>query len=89
MSTSKIIVNHLHVPLQSGCDKILKRMNRKYNCQEYAAKLEKIRSLLPQIAFTTDVIVGFPDESEEDFETTYQFIKQIGFTQLTCFPLFA
>ena len=86
MSTSKIIVNHLHVPLQSGCDKILKRMNRKYNCQEYAAKLEKIRSLLPQIAFTTDVIVGFPDESEEDFETTYQFIKQIGFTQLHVFP---
>lgn len=86
IGSCRIIVNHLHVPLQSGCDATLKRMNRKYNCEQYIQKLQKIRELVPQIAFTTDVIVGFPGESDEEFETTYEFIKKVNFTQLHVFP---
>ena len=63
ISKSKIIVDHLHVPLQAGCDETLKRMNRKYNCEQYYEKLSKIRRLIPDIVFTTDVIVGFPGDS--------------------------
>ena len=86
ISKSKIIVDHLHVPLQAGCDETLKRMNRKYNCEQYYEKLSKIRKLVPDIVFTTDVIVGFPGESEEEFEKTYEFIKKVGYTQLHVFP---
>ena len=86
ISKSKIIVDHLHVPLQAGCDETLKRMNRKYNCEQYYEKLSKIRRLIPDIVFTTDVIVGFPGESEEEFEKTYEFIKKVGYTQLHVFP---
>lgn len=59
-------------------DETLKRMNRKYNCEQYYEKLSKIRRLIPDIVFTTDVIVGFPGESEEEFEKTYEFIKKVG-----------
>lgn len=86
IASSHIIVNHLHVPLQSGCDETLKRMNRKYNCEQYYQKLMKIKEKIPDIVFTTDVIVGFPGESEEEFEKTYQFIQKVGFTQLHVFP---
>lgn len=81
-----IVVEHLHVPIQSGCDSVLKRMCRKYTIAEFHQKVSKIREILPNMAFTTDVIVGFPGESEEEFETTYQTIKDIGFTQLHVFP---
>ena len=74
------------MPLQAGCDETLKRMNRKYNCEQYYEKLSKIRKLVPDIVFTTDVIVGFPGESEEEFEKTYEFIKKVGYTQLHVFP---
>lgn len=86
IASSSIIVDHLHVPLQSGCDATLKRMNRKYNCEEYYQKLMSIKEKIPDIVFTTDVIVGFPGESEDEFEQTYQFIKKVGFTQLHVFP---
>ena len=86
IASSDIIVDHLHVPLQSGCDETLKRMNRKYNCEQYYQKLMKIKEKIPDIVFTTDVIVGFPGESEEEFEKTYQFIQKVGFTQLHVFP---
>lgn len=86
ISSNNIIVNHLHVPLQAGCDATLKRMNRKYNTQEYLEKINKIRTLVPGIAFSTDVIVGFPGESEEEFENTYNFIKKVNFMQLHVFP---
>lgn len=86
IANNKIIVNHLHVPLQAGCDATLKRMNRKYNCEQYYNKLSKIRELVPDIVFTTDVIVGFPGETDEEFETTYEFIKKVGYTQLHVFP---
>ena len=86
IASSDIIVDHLHVPLQSGCDETLKRMNRKYNCEQYYQKLMKIKEKIPDIVFTTDVIVGFPGETEEEFEKTYQFIQKVGFTQLHVFP---
>lgn len=86
ISTNNIIVNHLHVPLQAGCDATLKRMNRKYNTAQYLDKINKIRTLIPGIAFSTDVIVGFPGESEEEFENTYNFIKEVDFMQLHVFP---
>mgnify|MGYP002584974389 CR=1 FL=1 len=85
ISKSKIIVDHLHVPLQAGCDETLKRMNRKYNCEQYYEKLSKIRRLIPDIVFTTDVIVGFPGESEEEFEKTYNFLKDIELSQMHIF----
>ena len=83
---SAIIVDHLHIPLQSGCDSVLKRMRRKYTCQEYLDKIHYISSQLPNIAITTDVIVGFPQETDEEFETTVDFIKQVGYSQLHVFP---
>lgn len=86
IAENPIVVEHLHVPIQSGCDSVLKRMRRKYTIDEFHQKISKIRKLLPNMAFTTDVIVGFPGESEEEFETTYQTIKNIGFTELHVFP---
>ncbi len=81
-----IVVNHLHVPLQAGCDETLKRMNRKYTTAQYLQQIENIRKQLPSVSFTTDVIVGFPGETDEEFENTYTFIKTVGFTSLHVFP---
>lgn len=81
-----IIVDHLHVPLQSGSDSVLKRMKRRYTCEEYEHKINQIRHVLPDIALTTDVIVGFPQETEEEFKETYDFIKKIGYSELHVFP---
>lgn len=86
MKNSKILANHLHVPIQAGSDSVLKRMNRKYTTAEYYAKIEEIRELFPDIAFTTDVVVGFPGETEEEFKETYDFIKKVGFSELHVFP---
>lgn len=86
IGSNEIIVDHLHVPLQAGSDATLKRMNRKYATAEYLEKINKIRSYLPNIAFTTDVIVGFPGETDEEFEETYNFIKQVNYSELHVFP---
>ena len=86
IGSNDIIVDHLHIPLQSGCDATLKRMNRKYTTSQYLEKINKIRNYLPNIAFTTDVIVGFPGESDEEFEETYNFIKEVNYSQLHVFP---
>ncbi len=86
MKNSKILVNHLHVPLQSGSDTVLERMNRKYTTNEYLNKILEIRSLFKDMAFTTDVIVGFPGETDAEFEETYEFIKKVGFSELHVFP---
>lgn len=86
IGSNEIIVEHLHVPLQAGSDATLKRMNRKYTTAEYLEKINKIRSYLPNIAFTTDVIVGFPGETDEEFEETYNFIKQVNYSELHVFP---
>lgn len=83
---NSIIVDHLHIPLQSGCDTVLKRMKRKYTCDQYYEKIQQIRSVVPDIAITTDVIVGFPQESEEEFQETYQFIKKVNYSELHVFP---
>lgn len=86
IGSNEIIVDHLHVPLQAGSDATLKRMNRKYTTAEYLEKINKIRSYLPNIAFTTDIIVGFPGETDEEFEETYNFIKQVNYSELHVFP---
>lgn len=86
MKETDLIVNHLHIPLQSGCDKVLKLMNRKYSCKDYESIIEKIRNIRPNIAITTDLIVGFPNESEENFLNTVKFIEKIGFYSIHAFP---
>lgn len=86
LKNSKKIVNHIHIPLQSGSDTILKSMNRRYNMDEFKNIINKIRDIRPNIAITTDVIVGFPGETDELFLETYNSIKEIGFTELHVFP---
>ena len=80
------LANHFHIPLQSGSDTVLKRMNRKYDKAQFLAKLKAIRKACPNVALTTDVIVGFPQESEEEFLETYNFIKECDFNMLHVFP---
>lgn len=77
---------HLHLPLQSGCDKILKLMHRPYDTEKYSKLLTDIRAILPDIAITTDVIVGFPGETEDDFCTTMNFVRKCGFAKMHIFP---
>ena len=76
---------HFNLSLQSGCNKTLKNMNRRYSAQEYAEKCELIRKYYPAPALTTDVIVGFPMETEEDFEESYEFVKNIHFYETHIF----
>ena len=76
---------HFHLSLQSGCNKTLKNMNRRYSAQKYAEKCELIRKFYPAPALTTDVIVGFPQETEEDFEESYEFVKKIHFYETHIF----
>jgi threonylcarbamoyladenosine tRNA methylthiotransferase MtaB len=86
LDQSEKIVRHLHIPLQSGSDTVLKRMRRKYTTEFYKEKIEKIRKALPGLAITSDVIVGFPGETDEEFMETYNFIKEIGYSELHVFP---
>ncbi len=86
IKNSKKIVHHLHVPLQGGTDRILKKMNRKYTTLEYFQMIEKIKTQIPDVALTTDFIVGFPGETDEDFLDSYEFIKSIGYQELHVFP---
>jgi tRNA-2-methylthio-N6-dimethylallyladenosine synthase len=79
MGRSNKICKHLHLPLQSGSSRILKEMNRHYDKEQYLSLVEKIRRAVPDIALTTDIIVGFPGETEEDFEETMDVIKQVGY----------
>lgn len=81
-----ILCNHLHIPLQSGGEKTLKRMNRKYDKKYFKEEIEKIRKVRPDISITTDVIVGFPGETEEDFNECVDFIKEINFSKIHVFP---
>lgn len=77
---------HFHLSLQSGSASVLKRMNRRYSPEEFARTCEIIRKYFPFASITTDVIVGFPNETEQEFEETYQFIKRINFSGLHIFP---
>ena len=79
------LCNHIHLPIQSGSDRILKRMNRKYTRGEYYKKIEKFRSVCPDIAVTTDIIVGFPGETEADFGETLKLIKLVEYDSLFAF----
>jgi len=80
------VCDHFHLSLQSGCDKILKAMNRKYDTEKYREAVAILRNHMPDVAITTDIIVGFPGETEMDFETTYAFAKEIGFSKIHVFP---
>lgn len=86
MATSPILVDHMHIPIQSGSDAILKAMNRKYDKQEFIDKIEAIRKIRPSMSITTDLIVGFPGETEEQFEETVETMKQIHFSKIHVFP---
>ncbi|AMW98720.1 tRNA (N(6)-L-threonylcarbamoyladenosine(37)-C(2))-methylthiotransferase MtaB [Rummeliibacillus stabekisii] len=83
---SKIVVNHLHIPIQSGSDTVLKRMRRKYTMEFFGERLDRLREVLPALAITSDVIVGFPGETEEEFMETYNFIAKHQFAELHIFP---
>ena len=86
LKNSKKIVNHIHIPIQSMCDKTLKQMNRKYNVEYFFNKIDEIRKIRPNIAITSDVIVGFPEETDEDFNITKENIKKLKLTELHVFP---
>ncbi|MFV9511015.1 tRNA (N(6)-L-threonylcarbamoyladenosine(37)-C(2))-methylthiotransferase MtaB [Tepidibacillus sp. LV47] len=86
LKNSKNIVRHLHIPLQAGDDEVLKRMKRKYTTEEYRSKIIEIRKVLPDLAITTDVIVGFPGETEEQFLNGYRFMEEIEFAEMHVFP---
>ena len=89
LRTKDNIANHLHMPLQSGSPTVLKRMGRKYNVDDFINKVKRIREARPDIAITTDVIVGFPNETEEEFLETVNFIKKVNFAELHVFPFSA
>ncbi len=86
LSKVKKLCSQFHLALQSGCDATLKRMNRHYTAMEYCAVADRIRSLFENPTFTTDVIVGFPGETQEDFEQSLDFIKGFGFLKVHIFP---
>lgn len=86
ISRSKLVVRHLHIPLQSGSDTVLKRMRRKYRMEFFAERLERLKEALPGLAVTSDIIVGFPGETEEEFKETYDFVKAHQFSELHVFP---
>ncbi|MCH7553016.1 MAG: radical SAM protein, partial [Chloroflexi bacterium] len=77
---------HVHMPLQSGSDAVLKRMRRRYDTSEYAATVARLRQAVPDIAITADVIVGFPGETDEQFEDAFRFIQSMELANLHVFP---
>ena len=83
---SKVIVDHLHIPIQAGSNEILKAMNRKYDLDFFENKIKEIRSIRPNISITTDIIVGFPGETEELFKKSMDTCKRIEFSKLHVFP---
>lgn len=86
LSKLKSFCPHFHISLQSGCDKTLKEMNRHYNTKEYFDIVTKVRKYFDNPGITTDIIVGFPNENDEDFETTKKFAEEIGFSYIHIFP---
>ncbi|MGZ9584999.1 tRNA (N(6)-L-threonylcarbamoyladenosine(37)-C(2))-methylthiotransferase MtaB [Paenibacillus marinisediminis] len=86
LNKSSKMCRHLHIPLQAGTDEVLKRMRRKYTTAEFAEKLARIREAMPDVAITTDVIVGFPGETEELFRESYEYMKRVGFSEMHVFP---
>lgn len=86
LRNSKVLVDHLHIPIQAGSNEILKAMNRKYDLDYFFNKIKEIRDIRPDIAISTDVIVGFPGETEELFNTTIDTCKRLEFSKLHVFP---
>ena len=86
LKANPIIVSHLHIPLQAGSDTVLQAMNRKYLTNYFENKVKKIREIRSDISLTTDVIVGFPGETEEEFQETLDFVSKIKFTKVHVFP---
>ena len=85
IASYKKLCPHFHISLQSGCNETLKRMNRRYSSEEYLDKVERLRRYFPGCAITTDVIVGFPGETEEEFKQTKQFLEKINFFEMHIF----
>lgn len=86
LSENKKVCDHLHIPLQAGSNEILKRMNRKYDLKYYEDKINKIRMIRPDISITTDIIVGFPYETDELFNETLEFSRKTNFSKIHVFP---
>ncbi|MCF0114464.1 MAG: tRNA (N(6)-L-threonylcarbamoyladenosine(37)-C(2))-methylthiotransferase MtaB [Erysipelotrichaceae bacterium] len=86
MKREKRVAKHFHIPLQSGCDATLKRMNRPYTTSEFLKKINYIREQIPDISISTDLIVGFQGESEEEYQSTLKFLKEVDFSFMHVFP---
>ncbi|WP_214765454.1 MULTISPECIES: tRNA (N(6)-L-threonylcarbamoyladenosine(37)-C(2))-methylthiotransferase MtaB [unclassified Exiguobacterium] len=86
LKDSPIVVRHLHVPIQSASDTVLRRMRRKYTMAEFGERITRLKEVLPDCAITSDVIVGFPGETEEEFMETFNFINNHKFSELHVFP---
>lgn len=86
LNRSTKMCRHLHIPLQAGENSVLKRMRRKYTTEEFAAKIKRLHEALPGVAITTDVIVGFPGETDEMFESGYRFMEELQFAEMHVFP---
>ena len=86
MASDERVQRQLHLPLQTGCDDVLKSMHRPYDTKIFAELIQKIRAKLPDVAITTDVIVGFPGETEENFAATKEFVRSCGFSKIHIFP---
>ncbi len=85
VSKMEKVCPHYHLSLQSGCDETLKRMNRRYTTEEYKTIVDRLRDNIPNVAITTDVIVGFPGETNDEFNKTYEFLKEIELSQMHIF----
>jgi tRNA-2-methylthio-N6-dimethylallyladenosine synthase len=85
MAACDKVCKHLHLPVQSGSNEILKKMNRKYTVEAYLEKIAYAREKMPEISFTSDIIVGFPNEQDEDFEATLKLIQEVGYDLLYTF----
>ena len=86
MATDKRVCPHLHLPLQAGSDHVLTLMKRHYTLQEYKDLIKNLRNRIPDLSITTDIIAGFPQETDEDFDETMNTVKEIGFTHIHAFP---
>lgn len=83
---NRVLANHLHLPLQAGSNHVLKMMNRHYTKEEYIEKVLKIKQIKPDISITTDIIVGFPEETTDDFNDTLSLCNEVGFSKIHAFP---
>lgn len=86
LQSSDKMCRHLHIPLQAGDNEVLKRMRRKYTVEEYAEKIRRLHEIMPGVAITTDVIVGFPGETDEMYRNGLNFLKQMNFSEMHVFP---